>query len=126
MVSKNQAGIPISMSLNDTLSSEGINSSALPNKTRIIVIALYAVAIAALISLIAKFLVLFINMITNISFYGTFSVHEGTPWATNLGIWVIVIPAIGGLIVGLMALYGSKAIRGHGIPEAMEQVLTNQ
>ncbi|MEO5947845.1 MAG: chloride channel protein [Chitinophagaceae bacterium] len=25
-----------------------------------------------------------------------------------------------------MALYGSKAIRGHGIPEAMEQILTNQ
>ncbi|MGV3763879.1 hypothetical protein, partial [Parapedobacter sp.] len=64
MTSKNQAGIPISMSLNDTLSSEGINSSALPNKTRIIVIAAYAVAIAALISFIAKFLVLFINMIT--------------------------------------------------------------
>ena len=25
-----------------------------------------------------------------------------------------------------MALYGSKAIRGHGIPEAMEQILVNQ
>ncbi|MEJ7663877.1 MAG: chloride channel protein [Hymenobacter sp.] len=25
-----------------------------------------------------------------------------------------------------MAIYGSKAIRGHGIPEAMEQILTNQ
>jgi len=33
---------------------------------------------------------------------------------------------LGGVIVGLMALYGSKAIRGHGIPEAMEQILTNQ
>ena len=114
------------MSLNDTLSSEGIHSSALPNKTRIILIAAYAVVIAALISFIAKFLVLFINMITNLSFYGTFSFHEGSPWGANLGIWVIVVPAIGGLIVGLMALYGSKAIRGHGIPEAMEQVLTNQ
>ncbi|MEO8771288.1 MAG: chloride channel protein [Ferruginibacter sp.] len=39
---------------------------------------------------------------------------------------MIVIPAIGGIIVGLMAFYGSKAIRGHGIPEAMEQILTNQ
>ena len=126
MTLKNQAGIPISMSLNDTLGSEGINSSALPHKTRIIVIAAYAVAIAALISVIAKVLVLFINVITNLSFYGTFSLHEGSPWGANLGIWVIIIPAIGGLIVGLMALYGSKAIRGHGIPEAMEQVLTNQ
>ncbi len=40
--------------------------------------------------------------------------------------WVILIPVAGGLLVGLMALYGSKAIRGHGIPEAMEQILTKQ
>ena len=40
--------------------------------------------------------------------------------------FVVIIPVIGGIIVGLMALYGSKAIRGHGIPEAMEQILTNE
>ena len=39
---------------------------------------------------------------------------------------MVVVPVIGGLIVGVMARYGSKAIRGHGIPEAMEQVLLNQ
>ena len=39
---------------------------------------------------------------------------------------LLLVPVIGGVIVGLMALYGSKAIRGHGIPEAMEQILTNQ
>lgn len=39
---------------------------------------------------------------------------------------MVLLPALGGLVVGLMALYGTKAIRGHGIPEAMEQVLTNQ
>ena len=36
------------------------------------------------------------------------------------------MPVAGGIVVGLMARYGSKAIRGHGIPEAMEQVLFNQ
>ena len=36
------------------------------------------------------------------------------------------MPVSGGLIVGLMARYGSQAIRWHGIPEAMEQVLLNQ
>ena len=41
----------------------------------------------------------------------------------NFGIWVILVPVVGGLIVGLMARWGSRAIRGHGIPEAMEQVL---
>jgi H+/Cl- antiporter ClcA len=39
---------------------------------------------------------------------------------------VIIVPVIGGLIVGIMARFGSAAIRGHGIPEAMEQVLTNE
>src|SRR5919107_440068 len=39
---------------------------------------------------------------------------------------VLLVPPIGGILVGLMARYGSKAIRGHGIPEAMEQVLTNE
>jgi chloride channel protein, CIC family len=36
------------------------------------------------------------------------------------------VPVIGAVLVGLMARYGSRAIRGHGIPEAMEQVLTNE
>jgi H+/Cl- antiporter ClcA/CBS domain-containing protein len=43
-----------------------------------------------------------------------------------LGAWVIVVPAVGGLAIGLMARYGSSKIRGHGIPEAMEAVLTNR
>ena len=64
--------------------------------------------------------------ITNISFYGNFSFAPITPAENNLGLFVITIPVIGGLIIGLMAYYGSKAIRGHGIPEAMEQILTNK
>ncbi len=40
--------------------------------------------------------------------------------------WVILVPVIGGLIVGVMAKYGSSKIKGHGIPEAMEAVLTNR
>jgi H+/Cl- antiporter ClcA/CBS domain-containing protein len=49
-----------------------------------------------------------------------------SPAFNHLGAWVIVIPAIGGLIAGVMARWGSRAIQGHGIPEAMEQVLLNE
>ncbi|HBI43235.1 MAG TPA: hypothetical protein DDY78_10320, partial [Planctomycetales bacterium] len=35
----------------------------------------------------------------------------------------IFVPVIGGLIIGLMARYGSDRIRGHGIPEALEAIL---
>jgi H+/Cl- antiporter ClcA/predicted transcriptional regulator len=95
-------------------------------KSRLIKISIYAVLVAIAISFIAKFLVLLINFVTNISFYGSFDLNFHSPAGNHLGMWVIIIPAIGGILVGLMALYGSKAIRGHGIPEAMEQILVNQ
>lgn len=118
--------IPLSISLTSTLEAENIHPRQTKNKKRVIVISLLAVAIAVCISFIAKGLVALINLVTNISFHGNFSVAHASPLGNSLGIWVVAIPTIGGVIVGLMALYGSKAIRGHGIPEAMEQVLTNQ
>ena len=66
------------------------------------------------------------NFFTNISFHHQFSFAHSTPATNSYGLLVIVVPVIGGIIVGLMAMYGSKAIRGHGIPEAMEQILTNK
>src|SRR5690606_13605353 len=75
---------------------------------------------------ISQLLIHLIGLFTNIAFYGRLSVENVSPADNNLGIWVILIPVIGGVIVGLMARFGSKAIRGHGIPEAMEQVLTNE
>src|SRR5690606_38405953 len=117
---------PISVSLNPTLEAENIKPKTTQNKKRLLFISSLAVLVAVLISLISKVLIYLINLITNISFYGSFSIGEGSPAGNSLGIWVIFIPAIGGLVVGLMALFGSKAIRGHGIPEAMEQILTNQ
>jgi H+/Cl- antiporter ClcA len=119
-------GIPISVSLNETLEEENFQPKTSYNKKRLITISLLAILVAICISFIAKFLVYLINFVTNISFYGNPSVQVSSPANNQLGIWVIIIPVVGGLVVGLMALYGSKAIRGHGIPEAMEQILTNQ
>jgi CIC family chloride channel protein len=77
---------------------------------------------------VAQALLKLIAFTTNLAFYSRFSLEEVAPAdaVSRLGLWVIVIPVIGALVVGFMARYGSKAIRGHGIPEAMEQVLTNQ
>jgi chloride channel protein, CIC family len=95
-------------------------------KLRILRISTMSVCVAIAISFIAKFLVLLIDVVTNVAFYGKFDLENHGPANNHLGLWVILVPVIGGLVVGLMALYGSKAIRGHGIPEAMEQILTNQ
>jgi len=122
----NSNGIPISPLLDAITSEEKPAKHILYKKGRLIKISLYAIVVAIFISLIAKFLVSLINFVTNISFYGTFSLAFHSPAANHLGLWVIVVPAIGGVIVGFMALYGSKAIRGHGIPEAMEQILVNE
>ncbi|HTL46452.1 MAG TPA: chloride channel protein [Verrucomicrobiae bacterium] len=67
-----------------------------------------------------------IDFVTNLSFFGRASFHPASPADHHLGLLVIIVPVIGGFIVGLMARYGSSAIRGHGIPEAMEQVLFNE
>jgi len=121
---KTVQGIPIAISLQSTLDAENIAARAV-GKKRIFFVSFLAVVIAILISFIAKFLVFLINLVTNISFYGHFSLAAVSPLHNHLGYGVIIVPVLGGIIVGLMALYGSKAIRGHGIPEAMEQILTN-
>lgn len=120
--------IPISPTLDDLNAADKVNRKtgfSLSAK-RLVWICLLAVGIGAVVSLIARILILFINLVTNLSFFGDVGLHFQDPADNHLGLWVIIIPAIGGLIVGLMALYGSKAIRGHGIPEAMEQILVNQ
>ena len=119
-------GIPISPSLNYLPGNNKDNKKSIILKKRLITISLLCIAVAVAISLIAKILVSLINLVTNISFYGTVALKFHSPAYNHLGLWVILIPAIGGIIVGIMALYGSKAIRGHGIPEAMEQILVNQ
>ena len=120
------SGIPISPLLSKLEDKEGNSKKALLQKGRLIKICLMCIAVAVAISLIAKFLVTLINVVTNIAFYGKFDLGFNSPANNHLGIWVVLIPAIGGIIVGFMALYGSKAIRGHGIPEAMEQILVNE
>jgi H+/Cl- antiporter ClcA len=87
-----------------------------------------SILIGIVSSFAAKFLIGLIALITNISFFSRFQLADAIPAdaVPYIGLWVIPIPIIGGLIVGFMARYGSKAIRGHGIPEAMEQVLTNE
>jgi len=119
-------GLPVSVSLDPSLQRENISQKKQYDKKRLFRLSLLAVLIGVCISFIAKLLVHLIDIITNVSFYGNFSARAASPAGNDLGWLVVIVPVAGGLIVGLMAFYGSKAIRGHGIPEAMEQILTNQ
>jgi H+/Cl- antiporter ClcA len=84
------------------------------------------VANAIVIGVVAKGLVYLIDFITNVSFYGRFSFEAASPAGNQLGLLVIAIPIIGAIAVGLMARFGSKAIGGHGIPEAMEKIILEE
>src|SRR5581483_3869443 len=64
-----------------------------------------------------------IGFFTNFFFYHRFSTAFVSPVHHSLGLTGIPVPVVGGLIIGLMARYGSERIRGHGIPEAMEAIL---
>jgi CIC family chloride channel protein len=92
---------------------------------RVLLLSALAVVVAVLAAVAARLLTALIGLITNLAFYGRLSTAFTSPADNHLGPYVVVIPVIGGLLVGLMARYGSEAIRGHGIPEAMEQVLLN-
>lgn len=86
-------------------------------------ISLLAVVIGVISTLAAALLLNLIRFFTNLFFFQTFSFTESSPAQNGLGLWVIAVPALGGLIVGVMARYGSEKIRGHGIPEAIEAIL---
>jgi H+/Cl- antiporter ClcA/CBS domain-containing protein len=90
---------------------------------RLLRIAALAAVIGACSTFAAHVLLLLIRFFTDLFFYGRFSTAELSPAGHHLGAWVIAIPVLGGLIIGLIARFGSEQIRGHGIPEAIEAIL---
>ncbi len=64
-----------------------------------------------------------IALITHFAYTGAVSTVLAPPDTRALGPLSVLVPVAGGLVVGLMARFGSERIRGHGIPEAMETIL---
>jgi len=82
-----------------------------------------AVVIGVAAAYVAAGLLKLINVFTNLFFFQHFSTAQVSPAAHHLGPFVILVPVVGALVIGLMARYGSDRIRGHGIPEAIEAIL---
>lgn len=91
--------------------------------TRLLLITPMAAIVGVISAFVAVALVWLIGSLTNLFYYHRFSSELVSPAANQLGPWAVLVPMVGGLIVGLMARYGSEKIRGHGIPEAMEAIL---
>jgi H+/Cl- antiporter ClcA len=83
--------------------------------SRLLRITAIAAAVGVLSTGTAYLLLLVIRFFTNLFFFQTWSIVARSPAVNTLGPWVIAVPAIGGLIIGLLARYGSEQIRGHGL-----------
>ena len=90
---------------------------------RVLAIAGIAVIVASAGVLAGVLLLQLIKLATNVAYFGQFSFAEMKLQDSPLGLWAVLVPMAGSLIVGLMARYGSEKIRGHGIPEAIEAIL---
>jgi CIC family chloride channel protein len=97
-----------------------------PAQFRIVLVSFLAAAIGLIAGLVAYALYKLIGLFTNLFFFHRWSTAFTSVRFHALGPWVILVPVVGGLVVGVMAKYGSSKIKGHGIPEAMEAVLTNR
>jgi len=91
--------------------------------TRVLPISALALAIGVLASFVALALLRLIGLFTNLFYYRRWSAALVSPAGNHLGIFAVLVPIGGALIIGLMARYGSERIRGHGIPEAIEAIL---
>src|SRR5690606_36956238 len=92
---------------------------------RMLAIAGLAVVIGVVSVFVAQGLLVLIDAATNLFFYLRFSTERVSPVDSTLGWFAVLVPVVGGLLIGLMARYGSDRIRGHGIPEAIEAILIN-
>ncbi|MFZ0417273.1 MAG: chloride channel protein [Candidatus Sulfotelmatobacter sp.] len=97
-----------------------------PADFRVLLISLLSAAIGLVAGIVAFVLYKLIGLFTNLFFFHRWSADFVSAQHNHLGWMVIVTPVIGGLIVGVMAKYGTSKIKGHGIPEAMEAVLFNR
>jgi chloride channel protein, CIC family len=92
---------------------------------RMVTIAGFAIVVGVIGALVAAGLYDLIGLVTNLFYFGRISITTVAP-ANTLGVLSIVVPVGGGLIIGLMARFGSERIRGHGIPEALESILIDR
>ena len=102
------------------------NSRALGDFTtsfRVLPISGLAIGIGIVSTGVAWILLRLIAFFTNVFYYGRTGTVLVSPAANRLGWFAVLVPVAGGIVIGLMARYGSERIRGHGIPEALESIL---
>lgn len=126
------SSIPVSPSLGTMSGPDGAEGLQAPadqdpvdgRTARLIALAM-VIAVGA--SLAAEVLTRLIGLVTNVAFFGRVGFELVSPGAgPHTTVALLLVPMAGAIIVGVMARFGSHAIRGHGIPEVMERVLVGE
>lgn len=116
-------GLPVATGMAAALASVQAPHETVSVGPRVVLIAGVAIAVAIAAAVVAVILTRLIGLITNLAYYGRYATDFVAPSIERLGAWSALVPVAGAVVVGLMARFGSAAIRGHGIPEVMERVL---
>jgi H+/Cl- antiporter ClcA/CBS domain-containing protein len=116
---------------NDGTAGEGASSKAwdvlgdFTTTARLLPVSAIAIGIGAVAAFVALALLRLIGLFTNLFYFGRWSTELVSPAGNHLGMYSVLVPIGGALVIGFMARYGSERIRGHGIPEAIEAILIN-
>lgn len=92
---------------------------------RMLALGALSVVIGGFGALLAWALLRLISLFTNLFYFQRWSFMDVAPADNTLGWYAVFVPIVGGLILGIMARFGSERIRGHGIPEAIEAIMIN-
>lgn len=95
------------------------------NGRRLALLSAVAAVLGAVAGVVAWMLLRLIGLITHLAYQGRIGWSLVAPTPHHWGVASVAIPVAGGLIVGLLAKYGTDKIRGHGIPEAIQAILEN-
>ncbi|KMO11709.1 chloride channel protein [Methylobacterium indicum] len=90
---------------------------------RLLVLVAMALLIGLAGTVAAWGLLALIALVTNLAWFGRFAIGSASLAGATPSLWMVCLPPLGGLVIGLMARFGSEKIRGHGIPEAIEAIL---
>src|SRR5580698_9739524 len=123
---RRMSGMFVAPSLAPTMERDHAGRAPTGLDRRDIWMSMLAMALAIAAVGVAEVLVRAIAFVTNLAYYHRVSLVSADPSSNQLGYLAALVPICGGIVVGIMARFGSRAIRGHGIPEAMEQILTNE
>jgi H+/Cl- antiporter ClcA len=102
----------------DTLSQSDFHPSV-----SILKLSLMAVFVGVAAAVVAWLLYRMIGLVTNLAFLQRLAFDFVSPSQGHSRWAIVVAPIVGGLLIGLMARFGTDRIRGHGIPEALEAIL---